>query len=443
MGCDMVVALGGATVDGCTLFGQNSSAGRSPDLTGKVPAMPALIRCVGRPFSPGEKVRTDFIEIPQARQTHAVVASQPAGRWGYRHGVNEHGVAAGCTSFFNKLQNQQAGLTGMDLVRLVLERSHSACQGVDVLADLLERCGQGTFAGCQADCVSDHAILIADSSEAFLVETAGRYWAYQEIHQVRAASDVCTIHQDWDRIAPGLASYAIEQGWWPGDGSKIDFAGALCDNPLGEASALRRWGRATLLLEQQNGHIDAAFIRRVLSDHYEGTHSEVNPWVAGHGPTPLCQHGQGHDGAATAASMVANLGRPGRLPIVGCAFGPPCTSVYFPIFVDGSLPEPFSRTSPVPLADNVAGCLALLREELRQDKELANLAHERFAQMQLDFEQEAADVAHEGASLKLREEHEACARLTSSFMQHCLERFDSVVAELAPQLSLMHAPASR
>jgi hypothetical protein len=33
--------------------------------------------------------------------------------------------------------------------------------------------------------------------------------------------------QDWNRISPGLGQHAISQGWWPGDGSKLDFVGAL------------------------------------------------------------------------------------------------------------------------------------------------------------------------------------------------------------------------
>ena len=48
------------------------------------------------------------------------------------------------------------------------------------------------------------------------------------------------MRQDWERIARGLAGYAIGQGWWPDDGSKLDFAGSLNDQPVGRESALRR-----------------------------------------------------------------------------------------------------------------------------------------------------------------------------------------------------------
>src|SRR5207244_881851 len=163
--------------------------------------------------------------------------------------------------------------------------------------------------------------LIADPKEAFAVEAAGDAWTWQEIEQVRAAGDVAVIRQDWNRIAPGLAARVIARGWWPEDGSKLDFAGTLSEEPTGRASALRRWGRATLLLEQQNGHIDAAFLRRLLCDHYEGTHFEVDPLAGDPRPIPLCRHAHAPNDEATAASMVAEFDRdPTRLSIIWYAF---------------------------------------------------------------------------------------------------------------------------
>lgn len=422
MGCDMVVALGQATVDGYTLFGQNSSAPRQGRSS-------FLARSPGRAFALGEKLAVDLIEIPQAKQTYTVVAAQAPDQWGYQHGVNEFGVAAGCTRYRNKLANARPGLTGTDLVRLVLERARNARQAVDILAELLERSGQGAFADCSVDHGWDHGLLIADGVEAFLVETAAGYWVYQEIQQVRAASDVCTIRQDWDRISPGLAGFAIDKGWWPGDGSKLDFADALSDNPVGEASALRRWGRATLLLEQQNGHIDEPFLRRLLADHYEGMHFEVDPLEGPSRPIPLCQHGSGADAVATATSIIVHLGRPDRLVRAGWAFGPPCLSVYFPIFVDALLPEPFARRNPIPGTDHIPDSMRMLSEQCGRDRELWDAAHERFAQLQAEFDQEADEFALEGAALKLRGE-ERLAQRAVAFMEHCLERFDAALADL-------------
>src|SRR5208283_2387196 len=89
------------------------------------------------------------------------------------------------------------------------------------------RHGQGAFAGCPDEYCHDGAFLIADLREAFLIEASGRAWVCQEVRELRVASDVCTIRQDWDAISPGLAGQTIACGWWPEDGSKLDFAGVL------------------------------------------------------------------------------------------------------------------------------------------------------------------------------------------------------------------------
>src|SRR5437660_816824 len=162
MGCDMVVALGRATVDGYTRFGQNCS--RPAD------EPTALCRLPGRAFAPGEQVRVQHVEVPQARQTFTVLGCRPAGCWGYSHGINEHGVAAGCASFHNKLRSPEPGLVGTDLVRLVLERGKCARHAVELLGDLLECHGQGIPGSAETE--ADHAFPLADGREAFGVETA-------------------------------------------------------------------------------------------------------------------------------------------------------------------------------------------------------------------------------------------------------------------------------
>src|SRR5262249_30969428 len=164
MGCGIVVALGRATVDGQTLFGHNNDR---PSRDGQL-----LCRVPGREFAPGEKVRTQYLDLHQVRKTNTVVASQPDQWWGYSHGVNDQGVAVGGTVLRTRLQCSEPGLTGGDLVRLTLERSRSARQAVDFLAELVERYGQASAPGGSSLVGGDHGFLIADAVEAFAVETA-------------------------------------------------------------------------------------------------------------------------------------------------------------------------------------------------------------------------------------------------------------------------------
>jgi dipeptidase len=331
MGCDMVVAMGPATATGHTFFGVNSH--------GPVGICQALVFTPGQTFAAGETAGTRHVDVPQTRQTCSVLGSQPPHAWGYRHGINEHQLVAACAAWQSKLPRQQPALLGTDLVRLVLERCNSARHGFELLTALVAKHGHGGAAGYSTDPSGDHILLLADAVEAYLIEVAGSGWAALECHDVRAASDVGLIRQDWTRLSPGLAQQVITQGWWQDDGSKLDFSASLSVDQTGSESALRRWGRATLLLEQQHGSIDGSVLRRILSDHYDGTSAEIDP-LSPAGPISICRHAGRSNATSTAASFIVEL-LPERKgpPMAWCAFGPPCSSVYLPIFLDGELPE--------------------------------------------------------------------------------------------------------
>jgi secernin len=422
MGCDMVVALPAATGNGQTLFAANSH--RPVDEGQSIRLVP------GRTFALGETVQTRFIQLPQVRQTSTVLAAQPAGCWGYLQGINEHRLAVGVSDWQSRLQRRGPGLLGPDLVRLTLERAHSARHAVEVLGDLLVRHGQGGVADGPEGEDGDHVFLVADPQEAFAVEAAGLAWAVQEIGQVRAASDVGVIRQDWNRLAPGLADRAIADGWWMEDGSKLDFVGALSEVPTGKASALRRWGRLTLLLEQQNGHVDVGFLRRLLADHYEGTRYEVDPLEDLPAKTPLCRHSA--HGTATAVSGVAQLPLDaGATPVYWAAFGPPCVGLYFPLLLDADLPAAFSG-EPAALWLRTQQLLRSRAGSRAQWGRLRAVA----GRLQARFEQDLDEFFAEAATLKQRGEFPELRRLAGSLMQRHVERFgesaQTLLAECQP-----------
>ena len=294
MGSDLVVALPPTTTDGAALFGQNCTRSASESV--------ALVRELGRPHALGEILSLSHLKLSQVRQTYTVLGLQAAGGWGFLGGVNEHHVAAGQTILHTRLAATQPALTGCELVRLALERCQCARQAVDCVTDLVTRHGQGENG-------NDHAFLLADASEAFVVETAGAHWAVQRIGAVRAVSEVCLLRQDWDRISRGLADVAISHEWWPHDGSKVDFAGVVAPDSSNYAAALRRWGQATLLLEQQSGRIDADFVRRILCDHSDSAvdAEALNVFAV---ERSLCRFPLHLDSAATAASLYVEIKSP-------------------------------------------------------------------------------------------------------------------------------------
>ncbi len=419
MGFDMVVALPGTTPEGQTLFGHNGSR---PANEGQ-----ALHLQPSKPHSHGETLLFGTLALPQVRQTHAVVGWQAGGRWGYQHGLNEHRVVAGCSPIRTRLKSEGAGLSGPDLVRLALERGTSARQARDVILDLVVRHGQSAPPGEEVN----SNFLVADGCEAFVLETAGNHWAEQEVRSVRAVSDVCRLHQDWNRVSRGLADLVIGRGWWPEDGSKLDFAEVVAPNEREAAEALRRWGRATLLLEQHSGRLDRSFFQRLLADHFEMPTRPADVFAGPATAGSICRHGADAAAPLTAVSLVAEL-HPltDQLPVAWCAFGPPCTGVYFPIPLVGDLP-------PALQSGDDKGCAvwratARLLAHCRLDAGHWKAVRAEFAQLQARFEVNCRDLLTDAAQLRQAGNRIELERLAGSFMQHNVECFEEVCEKLCP-----------
>jgi secernin len=295
---------------------------------------------------------------------------------------------------------------------------------VDVLADLVARHGQGDPSE------DDSAFLIADGREAFVLETAGAFWAEQVVGSVRAVGGLCQLRQDWDRIARGLADRAIAAGWWLGDGSKLDFAGAIGVAPEDQSAALRRWGRATMLLEQQSGLIDAAFCRRLLADHGNVLLDRLGPNTPRQ-QTSLCRHSSDADLPGTAVSTISEVRLAGSLPLLWCCFGPPCTGLYFPLFLVGDLPDAFLARGPEGSCA-VWGMTIRLAAEVRRSPDRAAALQEGMQSLQEQFDQHAREFLAEAAALQQRGELASLHRLAGSLMQHQLEQWETLVEDICP-----------
>jgi secernin len=183
--CDCLVALSPATADGNTLFAKNSD--RPPSET----------QVVER-FAPRRErtTKATHIEIDGGdRDTIAFVGSRPTWMWGVEHGVNVAGVAAGNATIYTTLDPRGAapGLTGMDLVRLALERASTAPEAVDVIRALLARHGQGGTGHDGVDRPYWSSFLVADPVQAFVIETSGVECAVEPVARTRATSNRTTI----------------------------------------------------------------------------------------------------------------------------------------------------------------------------------------------------------------------------------------------------------
>ncbi len=122
-------------------------------------------------------------------------------------GVNSKGVAIGNEALFTKGgASHEPALTGMDLLRLALERSANARAALDCIVALLTQYGQGGNCGFSHPFFYNNSFLITDRVETWVLETVGREWAAKRFVKSTAISNGLTIHADWDEVSPGFAS---------------------------------------------------------------------------------------------------------------------------------------------------------------------------------------------------------------------------------------------
>jgi secernin len=330
MGCDTLVALAPATRDGVTIFAKNSD--RPPRECQRIVLLP------GGRHAPGATVRCQYLDVPQVSETHAIVGSQPHWLWGLEHGVNAHRVAIGNETVFAREALPAVGLTGMDLVRLGLERGRTASEALDAMTALLEAHGQGGSGHLHLDWPYHNAFLIADPAEAWVLETSGRHWAAKPVGVVANISNGLAIRADWTRGSADLTTFAVERGWWQASGGPVDVAAAYADQsgvPPNQCVERRR--RAAAFLAEHRGQLVPSAMRTLLRDHYDaGTVHRPRPF-----DDPfffsICMHADPLDN--TTASMVAPLpADPDAVAAIAVSLGSPCVGTFLPVWLDAPVP---------------------------------------------------------------------------------------------------------
>ena len=162
-------------------------------------------------------VRVTYLTIPQARVTHRCVVACPAHMWGAEFGFNEHGLACGNEALFTKCDAHAPALTGMDLVRLALERARTALEAKELICTLLAAYGQGGNCGFGGgEFYYSNGFLLVDRTECIVLETVGREWACKRVTKgVRAMSNGITFgdRSTFDECSPRLIANAVDLGF--------------------------------------------------------------------------------------------------------------------------------------------------------------------------------------------------------------------------------------
>lgn len=330
--CDTLVALGNATADGSVLFAKNSD--REPNEAHELLFIPRTTH------PEGSNVRCTYVRIPQVKETFAVLLAKPFWIWGAEMGANEHGVVIGNEALFTKMSyEKEPGLTGMDFLRLALERANSSFSALKVITNLLETYGQGGNYGFSRRSYYHNSFLIADTNDVWLLETVGRQWAAKRVKDLYCISNAITIGKEWDLASDNLVDYAIEKGWWK-NRKDFDFGRCYSDFLYTRiAYAKARHRRATEILNINKGKITVKTMIAILRDHGSKDSPGWTPAKRLTDPS-ICMHvgcGPIRRGQTT-GSMVSDLRADLQTHWV-MGTSAPCTGIFKPVWIDTGLPN--------------------------------------------------------------------------------------------------------
>jgi len=304
--CD---TIGFTQSDSGVWFAKNSD--RSPN-------EPQVLEFIPAALHEEKSLKATYIEIEQVPETCALLLSRPVWLWGGEMGVNEHGVAIGNEAVFTKGGYGPEALTGMDLLRLGLERSHTAAEAAEVIISMLERYGQGGNCGYDHRFEYDNSFLIMDRGALFVLETVGKRWALKQLPNASISNRLCL--DSADKTSPG------EEG---------NFAEKYSD-PL-----FTRFSGSGERRAQTQAHLGGNAGARALAAALRSHSGVKNPFARG-SVKSVCMHAGGLVGDHTTQSMMADL--TGETPVIwstGCST--PCAAVFKPwLFGDKTVPPVFA-----------------------------------------------------------------------------------------------------
>jgi secernin len=305
--CDTLCAFPPYTEDGTVLFAKNSD--RSPNEPHLVIRIPEKEHIAGSPL------KLTYLTIPQVKHTYGAILCKPSWIWGAEMGVNSASVAIGNEAVFTTVKRGPEALTGMDLVRLALERCETAEKAVELITSMLERYGQGGNCGFDHEFFYDNSFLVVDPKEGYVIETAGKRWVIVKVSGKHAISNRLSIRKE--HINRG----GVDEGF--------DFAGELTNPVYTFFSGSKKRLRSSYLSIQKN--MDASGMMEALRKHHPK--DDLNVFKRG-SVRSVCMHAGGFVGDHTTGSLVAVLrdNKPSTLWVTGSST--PCISCFKPVFIE-------------------------------------------------------------------------------------------------------------
>lgn len=316
--CDTLVVLPEYTADGSLIFAKNSD--RSPNEPHIVVHIPPKDYDIDKE----KDVKLTYISIPQVPHTYGVVLMKPSWIWGAEMGFNEFGLNIGNEAVFTtENRNTKDALTGMDMVRLALERTTDAKTALDYMIALLSEFGQGGNCGFDKNFRYHNSFLIADRTKAYVLETAGPYYAAKKVEGYYAISNCLSIESDYSVIHSAAVNNAIRKKHARVD--KPFSFNAGYDDKLYTFFAKARVRRASVMkaLEDKKGKVTVKDVMNMMRSHAPGKKEDAASVAS------VCMHGGGIVGDHTTGSYVAKLSKNSDSYYI-TATSMPCMSLYKP-----------------------------------------------------------------------------------------------------------------
>ncbi len=313
--CDTICVLKDESKNGVVMLAKNSD--REPNEPHVVTFVPA------RQYKADEKLRCTYIEIPQARAAKAVLLYKPSWIWGAEMGVNESGVAIGNEAVFTKAKKGPDALTGMDLLRLALERADTAKTALETIVHLLEEFGQGGNCGYTKDFRYDNSFLIADKTSAYILETSGKNWAAEPVRGKAAISNRLFMR----------GGHTLRKGVREGE----DFAKRFTEPVFSFFSKAKRRHEQSLCAVSESP-VTPKQLMDALRTHEKGLHGrEFTRGSVG----SVCMHAGGLIGDQTTGSFVAVLREGAPMTVWSTGASTPCIAAFKPVFFGINAPPMF------------------------------------------------------------------------------------------------------
>lgn len=263
-------------------------------------------------------LQVTYTAVPQVKHTHAVLIPRPSWMWGAEIGVNDCGVAIGNEAVFTLGKYGEKSLTGMDLLRLALERSESAEEAVKTIIGFLEEYGQGGNCGYDHTFLYDNSFMIMDRVNLFILETHNKEWVWKKTDHASISNRLC-IGAEGDK-------YSADR--------KCNFKFKNTERVFTAGSGSR--SRKGITGNRIAGAETVADFMAALRQHKQGI---VNPFSCGSVTSP-CMHFGGIVGDHTTSSLIASI-EECKTVLWTTGSSTPCVSLFKPWLFGNDLITPY------------------------------------------------------------------------------------------------------